>query len=292
MWAPLLLFSAVAVAAPPAGLPVAVPDWLPTAVASVDQAMASVESGRRLKAGASDVAVEPRRVPPDGPAVVFEPGDKPVIGVDPRRARTLTLVQFELALARARARAARDAGVRLIEAEQAAEQAVLEYALDRFETSDEFKSALSKAAARVRSRARTQRVDFELAGATVSFRDLPIASKDPDREADLLARFADDPQEFYWALERELGAASGAVGLSELETFLWAYAERLNSISCPRGARYCSVEGRLVRPELVGAARAVVAGGGLDRLRETLGGFQGEPASRLRERVREWLKKA
>lgn len=270
----------------PADPPVAVPDWLPKAVKDVDRAMASVESGRRLQASSLDVPVEPAALPPGGPAVLFLPGERPSIAVDPERARALTAVEFELAMARERSRAARDAGVRLIEAEQAAEQAVLEYVLDRAATSEEFGGRLSRAAKRLAS---GPGAGEEVEGPGPVF-EPRLPARDPDREAELLVRFSKDPDRFYWAVERELIHAAGAVRLIELESFLWSYAERLERSDCPARAHYCRLDGRLVRPELVRAAKATLAGGGLDRLREGLGGFQGDEAESLRKKVQAWLK--
>ena len=284
------VLAAFVVAAPPPGLPTALPDWLPPLVAVVDSEMATVESGRRLLAAAGDVPIESREVPPGGPAIAFLAGEHPVIGVDPRRAKPFTRVEWELALARERARAFKDAGVRLVESEQAAEQLVAEYALDRYAVSDEFRRAMSKAARRVRAVERVRKSDVELAEGEVSFKDLPLPPRDPDLEAELLARFADDPHELYWVVEHRLLRAPDAVRLSELETFLWAYAEKLERMDCPARGRYCTLEGRLIRRELAAAAKAANAGGGLDRAREGLAGFQGQAAAKLRERARAWLK--
>ena len=287
---PSLLAAWLAAAAPPPELPAAPPDWLPPLIVAVDRAMATVESGRRLQAGAGDVPIEPRELPPNGPPVAFLAGEHPVIGVDARRAKALTLIEWELALARERARAAEDPGLRLIECEQAAEQRVLEYTLDRYAASDEFRRALAKSLKRTGAVGRVRAADVELAEGEVSFKDLSLPSRDPDLEAELLARFADDPKEFYWAVEKHLLRAPDAVRLSELETFLWAYAEKLGGIDCQSRARYCTLEGRLIRPELAAAAKAASAGGGLDRAREGLAGFQGEAATKLQGRARAWLK--
>ncbi|MBI4348057.1 MAG: hypothetical protein HY553_14465 [Elusimicrobia bacterium] len=289
MLSPLILGAAAVFAAPSAPLPVAMPEWLPALVAVVDREMATVESGRRLQAAAGDVELEARELPAVGPPILYEPGARPVFAIDPRRARELTRLEFELALARERARAARDVGVRLIELEQSAEQAVLEYTLDRYRASAEFRELVDKVLPRARARARIASSDARLSGGASRLHELPLPPRDPERQVELVAMFAAEPQEFYWAVERELLRAPDAVRLSDLETFLWAYAERLEGVSCPPAGRYCAIEGRLVRPAIVKAARAALAGGGLDRVREALGPFQGEAAGRLRERARAWL---
>lgn len=282
MWGALLtLWTGTACA-----VPVPVPEWLARVTAAVDEAMATVESGRRIKAGAAEVPIEAMRLPASGPPVVYRAGKRPVIGFDPKRAEGLTAVEFELALARERARAAADLGVRLIESEQAAEQAMIEYALDRAKISEEFGGLLRRAAASVRAR---QKIKEEDLGVPAGDAAIPLAGRDPALQAQLLFRFAADPEEFYWTVERELLRAPDAVGLSELETFLWAYAERLDQVECPAQGRYCRVGGRLVRSSLVGAARATMVGGGLERLRDELAGFQGEAAAKLRARAQAWL---
>ncbi|MCX5787923.1 MAG: hypothetical protein NTX64_05355 [Elusimicrobia bacterium] len=145
------LLASLTLAAPPADIPIATPPWLTQDLAVVDKAMASVESGRKLVALSSGVRVGPRVIDAAGPPVVYL-REKKTIGVDLGRAEGLTALEFELALARARARAAYDPGVRLVEAEQAAEQAVVEYALERSQSSGSFgdtiKRALRKAAKR------------------------------------------------------------------------------------------------------------------------------------------------
>ena len=274
MLLPAILASLV-LAAPPADIPIATPPWLTQDLAVVDKAMASVESGRKLVALSSEVKVGPRLIDAAGSPVVYL-REKKTIGVDLGRAEGLTALEFELALARARARAAYDPGVRLVEAEQAAEQAVLEYALERSQSpgsfGDTIKRALRKAAKRGAQPPR-------------------LAERDPERAVELLRKFADDPEEFYWTIEHEVVADPDVVRMPELESFLWANSERVDSAACPPPGRYCKLSGRLVSPALVLAARATLASGGLDRLREKLGAFQADGARELQGRLLAWFRK-
>ncbi|MBI4424054.1 MAG: hypothetical protein HY554_10025, partial [Elusimicrobia bacterium] len=117
----------------------------------------------------------------------------------------------------------------------------------------------------------------------------PLPLREPERVGELLRRFGADAEEFYWTIEREAARRGSAVRLAELETFLWSYSERLDRAVCPPPGRYCKLEGRLLDAALVPAARAALAGGGLERVRETLGGFQAEPAQALRKRLAAWV---
>lgn len=281
-----VLLLAWAASAEPVKPPPAVPDWFPKAVRDVDRSMATVEAGRRLQAAALDLPVEPARLPAGSPPVLFLPGERPALGVDVGRAKTLTAVEFELALVRGRARGARFSGARLIESEQAAEQDVLEYALERAAADEEFGGLLKRGAKKLLA----GRAGEDAPAAEEPAPELRLPPRDPDREAELLLRFAKDPERFYWSVERELLQAPGAVRLIELESFLWAYAERLERADCPPAARYCRLEGRLATRELVAAAKATLGAGGLDKLRESVGAFQGDDAARLQRKVQSWLK--
>ena len=273
----LFLVPVLAWSAPPADLPLPTPSWLPKRLEAADKAMSSVEPGRWLRALAGGVKVEPRVIDAAGPAIQFLPGAAPAIGVDPARSLGLTALQFELALARARARAAFSMGFSLIEAEQAAEQTVAAYAFERAQAAGTFGEQLKRPLRKLR--------------ASPEGEPLPRLSwRDPEREAQLLSRFARDPEDFYWTVERDIVRSTGAVRLPELEAFLWGYAEALDAAACPPPGRYCKLAGRLARPELVAAARAVKGGGGLERLGERLGAFQQEKGRELQSRIRAWLK--
>lgn len=267
----LPLLAALACAAPP-DLPIEPPGWFTRDVERADKAMATVEPGRRLLGLTNALRVEPKFLPAEGPPIAFSSS---VIGVDLARVREMTGVQFELALARARARAAFHPAAPLIDAEQAAEQEIVEYSFERAQVPGTFRETFTRALEKVRKGNEQPR----------------LAQKDPEREAELLMRFAKDPDEFYFAVERELAEPGDRPRFIEVESFLHAYADRLDQAECAPSGRYCRVAGRLVPAALVAAARGAVAAGGTERVREELGDFQGEPARALRRRIQEWLAK-
>ncbi|MBI4423425.1 MAG: hypothetical protein HY554_06850, partial [Elusimicrobia bacterium] len=189
--------------------PVELPGWLSQGLAAVDRSMAGVEAGRRLAAASAGLGLEARRIEPEEPALVYRGGERPAIVVDPKRAEGFKELELELAVVRARATARYDVGLSLVEVEQAVEQAVLEYALERALASEAFGAPLKRAVSRSR---RSEDVRREAGGAPI-----PLPLREPERVGELLRRFGDDAEEFYWTIEREVGRTDSLVRLSELE---------------------------------------------------------------------------
>lgn len=253
--------------------------------------MAASEAGRVLL---SETAEVPQREWPSqagASAVRFVP-EEGVLAFDSAKLKSLTEYEVQLALARELARAAIGMPFELYEADMAAYQRELEFAVEHAAadpTSDE----------RLRGSVKVMRKSVDALRGTWSWRRqrlpmeaerAPMLSLPPnevDRAAYMLALFIEEPDELYWAVERGREWPESAVRLTELEDFLRLHQDA--DLPKPEeGAPYARVAGRRYRPALVLAARRLRELGGLARLKESLGAFETRPIPELRRKANAW----
>jgi hypothetical protein len=261
-------------------------------------ALRETSVGRRLLAETAELTSRESDDASGGAAVVFVHDPQPVLLLGPRRLKMVSDEELELALARELARAAADLPVALPEGDMAAYQIELEYAVERSAIGEGFSRRLHAAyRLAVRqdgaARAEQQRVAELLPpGESLPPPLLPAPSGEFDRAGYFLLLFARDPDEFYWAVEKGLPRAPGAVRLDELEDFMERYGPDFSAAHADAAGRYVRIGGRRYPPVLFQAALRLVDSGGLARIREALGPFDTAGAEDLRVKVNAWLRGA
>ena len=198
------------------------------------------------------------------------------LAFDARRLKGVDAWAFQVAEARELARASMALPAPILEAELAAYQKELAFALELAAVDAGFSKAWN-------ARARKAKLDAP--------REHPAAA--PADELDRLAFFAallaDGPERFYVGAERSLPLSAETVRLTELEDFLKLHAAELDGPAPRPDEPYVQVGGRRYPAAVVRAARLVAPIGGAGRVREALGPSETE-ARELSSQLRGWLK--
>jgi hypothetical protein len=292
----LLALGAAAAPLPPPRTPLsaATRDRLDRAVSGMEETLL----GRRLVAETVEV---PRRESDDDASaagVRFVPGSPAALVFGPRRLKALADGELELVLARELARAAADLPVPMPEAEMAAYQTEIEYALDRGVTDQGFAQRLRGAFDVIARRdaqlqAGHRRIKSLAPKAeSLSSALLPTPEGEFERIAYYILLFGRDKEEFYWAVEQSVPQEPGLVHLTELEDFVERYGPDFSSAQVDPNGYYARMGGRRYPPVLLEAARKLAASGGLVRIREALGPFETVGAAALKVKVNAWLRMA
>ena len=280
------------------------PPWAPPSPVTarrLEAAAAALQEtlvGRRLLAETAELSRRESDEAAGAAAVRFVRDQRPVLVLGPRRLQALSDAELELALSRELARAAADLPVVMPEGDMAACQAELEYAVERGLADAAFSHRLHEAygaAARKEEAARAdrQRIAALLPpGESLPPPLLALPRGEFERAGYFLLLFARDPDEFYWAVERGLPRAPGAVRLGELEDFMERYGPDFGSARTDPAGRYVRLGGRRYAPALFQATQRLVESGGLARIREALGPFDTVGADALRVKVNAWLRGA
>jgi hypothetical protein len=180
---------------------------------------------------------------------------------------------FQVAEARELARASMALPTPILEAELAAYQKELAFALEMAAVDPGFSKAWNE-------RARRSRPDADPGRAPVD---------ELERLAFFAALLAESPDRFYVVGERALSLPPDTVRLTELEDFLKLHASELAGLSPKPGEPYVRVGGRRYAAAVVKAAALVLPIGGAGRVREALGPADLE-ARELSGKLRGWLK--
>lgn len=253
--------------------------------------MAASESGRVLLAETAEVPQREWPAQAGSSAVRFVP-EEGVLAFDSRKLTSLTEYETQLALARELARASIGLPFELYEADMAAYQRELEFAVERAASDPAADERLRRSVQVMRKSVdalrgtwswRRQRLPTESERAPM----LPLPPNEVDRAAYMLTLFIEDPDELYWAVERGRQWPESAVRLTELEDFLRLH--QASELPKPEeGAPYARVGGRRYRPAVVLAALRLRELGGLARLKESLGAFETRPIPELRRKANAW----
>jgi hypothetical protein len=200
---------------------------------------------------------------------------------------------FQAAEARELARASMALPAPVLEAELAAYQKELDFALELAAIDADFSKAWNARARKAKLDADSLRAPDVRARARVPEASLERSARAPADELDRLAFFAallaEGPERFYVVAERSLPLPADTVRLTELEDFLRLHASELAGPAPPPDEAYVLVGGRRYPAAVVKAARLIAPIGGAARVREALGPAEAE-ARELSGKLRGWLK--
>ena len=295
-----VLLAAAAQAAPEVQAPVTthpgtrkLSEPLREALRRVNRELSGTEYGRYLLTLTAQVPIVERRQTYGRPVrAVLAP--ELVIEVDAERAPRLLPLEFELLFLRARWKALCALPIELADEEMAAEQSVLEHALQKAEADKEFAAKLRQATAGARELVESRRRMQKSARGQgnqdpVLFPGMP--PKDPlARIAFGLYLFSEDPYAVYAAAVDTAGLGPEAVTLTELKDFLDLHGADAARVQYRADGRLAVVEGRVYPGRVARAAAAVRDREGLARVEERLGPFRGAAQQDLTKRVNAWLR--
>jgi len=251
-----------------------------------EEGMRRALAGRRLLVETEGVA---RRSAvtglPGTDAVRFLRVPRPTLVFDLERLQKIDAWEFELGFVRELAKAGMDIALELPEAEMAARQKELVFALDKADQAADFSKKLKAAFRRAQERLEKFR------GAGRELYPPPAPAGEFDRAAYDLALFEKDPDQFYWAVERDGSWSPDAVRLTELEDFMGRFGPSFADARLSPGTPYARVGGRRYPARLLNAAKSLIATGALAHIKEALGGFEAGPAQELQQRIKKWAAK-
>lgn len=251
------------------------------------------ESGRRLLALTGDIPVM-ERGPFRGPFARYVGGESPAFWVDSTRAGDVTQLEFEVAFILIRQEALLDMPVPLIDAELAAHQAVLQYALEKAETQADFARRLRGATSAGRRLVRSRRKKRDFAEDRTTDGRTLFPGKRPKDVLDRLGfdiyLFSEDPYLFYAAVADSAWLSGDAVTLTELEDFIDQHGKHLDRGSYRALERTAIIERRVYPGRVLRAARIVRDRDGIARIRERLGLFGDIGQKELLQKVNRWLR--
>jgi len=261
------------------------------ALRRVQWEFAKTESGRRLIALTESTPVEERRSPRGRP-IRWVRGEPAVILVDRDRAKRLSLLDFEIAFFRARWLALANLPIDLADAEWAARQAVLEYALDKAAVDSAFSEELRKATGLARRTLAARSREREYAREQGESADALFPGRRPKSTLEALAfdltLVSEDFQTLYESLKAE--GDPRVAELDAVDDFLTLHGSRLGEVEFKAGGRVALVAGRRYAGAVARAALFVEDETRLAELRERLGPYRGVGGETLLARVNQWLR--
>lgn len=225
-------------------------------------------------------------------AIGVRGGSAPELVFDAERLPALSETDAELLLALNCARASFAPPLPLVEAEQAAWQATLRFAVERgADDPAGFGARLAKAARAAGARsdalersALPPRTPWESAETPV----LRLPESPLDRTGLFLHLFEDDPQKFYYAVEAGTPWPRGSARLSEIEDVFALRAEELAAMKAPPEGPYAVLGGRRYPAALIRSAYLLRGAGEVERVREALESYDGVGLASLRLAVNRW----
>ena len=211
----------------------------------------------------------------------------------PARLKSATEWEFQVAEARELARASMGLPIVVLEAELAAYQKELAFALELAYIDPGFSKEWA-------ARARKAKADADVLRQleTWARARLPQAKEEPpprvlagelDRLAVFAALLAEGPERFYAVAERVLPLPAEMVRLAELEDFLVLHAPEVKALSPKPDEAYVRVGGRRYPAFVVRAAQTMLPLGGAARVKEAIGPADVQ-ARELSIKLRRWLK--
>lgn len=273
------------------------PDTAPSA--KLAEELARLEALASSSPAARRLFAQTRRVPrrevrgsglPD--PIGLRGGSRPEIVLDALRLSDTTENDAELLLILNSARAALAFPIPIIEAEQAAWQTTLLFAVERGAADPAaFGARLAKAAREAGARsdalersALPPRSAWEPSETPV----LRFPASALERAGLLLHLVEKDPQRFYWAVEAGTPWPRGTARLSELEDLFALRAKDLHDMTAPPEGPYAVLGGRRYPAPLVRAAFLLRGTGEVERLRESLEAYDTVGLASLRIAINRW----
>lgn len=261
-------------------------------LARLEALASSSAAARRLFAATRAVPRREARGSGLPDAIGVRGGAKPELVFDALRLPDTGETDAELLLVLNSARAQLAFPLPVVEAEQAAWQRTLLFAVERgAEDPQGFGARLAKAArdgaARgeaLRRSALPPRTPWEPAETPV----LRLPDGALQRAGVLLALLDDDPQRFYWAIEAGTSWPPGVVRLSELEDLYALRAKEIAALKAPPEGPYATLGGRRYPSALARAAFLLRGTGEVERLRESLEGYDGIGLASARVAINRW----
>lgn len=285
----LLAVTAFASGAKPLAPPYeTLPDEAVRRLIRTEDAMKKTVLGRRL-------FVETAHVPRLAAMTGFSGGEavkllrlpKPTLVFDPRRVPPGTLEwEFELAFARELSKAAMDIPLELMDAELAARQQTLEFALQKAEVDPAFARRLKPFAAAALKRLESLPEDDR------ALYPPPTPPGELERASFYAALFSRSPEQFYWAVERDTTWPAAMVRLAEMEDFLARRGTKLSEARLIPGTPYILAGGLRYPARFLEAAKPLLLIGGAAHAREALGQYDAAAALDLKQRLAAWLAKS
>lgn len=262
------------------------------AVIEVKRAYWKTEFGRHLLALTEEIPIR-EGVPGREALVEFKGGASPHFVVDARKAESATQLEFEVSFVLARMAALLEAPVPFVDAEEAAAQAVLRYAMEKAAVSPEFSKRLQKAvrAGERLAIARKQKRDFADRYSVDSAVLFP--GRRPKNAYDRLGYdiylFSEDPYLFYESVVSSSQLSMEAVTLTELEDIIGRHGDHLGRGVFRALGRYALIESRVYPGRVLRAARIVKDQDGLARIRERLGLFRSSDQAEVLKAINMWI---
>jgi hypothetical protein len=264
-------------------------------IARIESQASASPAARRLFAATR--AVPRREVRGSGLSdAIGARGDaKPELVFDALRLPELSETDAELLLVLGLSRAALAFPIPVVEAEQAAWQRTLLFAVERGAEDPVFGARLAKAVrdagashdALDRS-APPPRSPWEPSETPV----LSLPRGALARAALLLHLFERDPEQFYWTIERGTAWPPGSARLAELEDLYSLRSKELAALKAPPEGPYAVLGGRRYAAGLVRTAFLLRGTGELETLRESLEAYDTVGQASLRLAINRWRRAA
>ncbi len=219
-------------------------------------------------------------------------GDRPEIVLDALRLADTTENDAELLLILNSARAALAFPIPVVEAEQAAWQKTLLFAVERgAEDPAAFGARLAKAAREAGARSDALERSALPPRSAWEPSEIPVLRLPAgalERAGLLLHLLEKDPQRFYWTVEAGTPWPRGTARLSELEDLFALRAKDLHDMTAPPEGPYAVLGGRRYPSPLVRAAFLLRGTGEVERLRESLEAYDTVGLASLRLAINRW----
>ncbi|MDD5304415.1 MAG: hypothetical protein PHS14_15060 [Elusimicrobia bacterium] len=273
------------------------PDTAPSA--KMEKELSRLEAQASASPVARRLFAVTRRVPrrevrgsglPD--AIGVRGGANPEIVFDALRLPQTSETDAELLLVLNAARAALAFPIPIVEAEQAAWQRTLQFAVERgAEDPAGFGARLAKAESE--GGARSDALDRSTLPPRTPWEPSETAVlKLPDgvleRAGLLLHLFENDPERFYWAIEAGTAWPRGSARLGELEDLYALRAKEIAALKAPPEGPYATLGGRRYPAPLVRAAFLLRGTGEAERLRESLEAYDSVGLASMRVAANRW----
>jgi hypothetical protein len=251
-------------------------------ISRLEARLASTLTGRRLLAETVEVPHSASIAGLDNSAAVkYLRSPAVFLAFDPERFAGAGEDELELAFVREFAKAAMDIPVPLVEAEMAAIQTELYFALEKADNEPAFARKLASAVKKRREEL-SQFQDAEPAGALFP---PPMPDGEFARAAFFMALFERGPDLFYWTVQRDLAPSPPMVRLTDLEDFYGRFGPGFSGARESHGTPWVRMSGRRYPFAWLASARRLVDPGGLGPIHEALGAFEEEPARELVRRI-------